>query len=55
MIPLLIVTLAALGWAWFRQLRHRGGGKWRIRSLIVLIASTIFAVGMWTWRLYPIL
>ena len=53
--PLLAVTVAALGCAWYRQLRHGGGGRWKTRSRIILLGSTIFAVAMWSYRLYPML
>jgi len=54
-IPIAAIGGAFLARAWWLQIRHGAKSKWRRRSLVVLVISTVTVVALWTLRFTGVL
>ena len=48
--PFLILTVVTLGRGWYLQLQAHGWTLWRQRAPIVLMASTVLSITLWSLR-----
>ena len=50
-IPLAVVGGAFMLRAWWLQVTHGLAARWQVRSLVILIASTVTVAALWGLRL----